>query len=114
MAPTETLKKRDTILIRHMKKILILGLAIMAIISSCKKEDDPVFEKSADERLKEKLDAYQAQLSGAQNGWKGALRTAGGNGSVFNFYFKFTDANRVTMLSDFDGTSSTVFRAVTG
>ena len=53
-----------------MKKVLIFSLIIVAALSSCKKDDKSVFDKSPDERLKEKLDAYQAQLSGAQNGWK--------------------------------------------
>src|SRR5688500_5875225 len=85
-----------------MKRFLILSFIIVAAIASCKKEDDPVFDKSPDERLKEKLDSYHVQLSGAQNGWKALLKTAGGNGSTYNFYFKFNNANRVVMVSDFD------------
>jgi hypothetical protein len=93
-----------------MKRFLILSFVIVTAIASCKKEDDPVFDKSPDERLKETLDAYQAQLSGAQNGWKALLKTAGGNGSTHSFFFKFNDANRVVMLSDFDSLSAVTIK----
>ncbi|MGZ8518140.1 MAG: DUF4302 domain-containing protein, partial [Chitinophagaceae bacterium] len=93
-----------------MKRFLILSFILVAAITSCKKEDDPVFDKSPDEWLKEKLDAYQAQLSGAQNGWKALLKTAGGNGSTHSFFFKFNDANRVLMLSDFDSLSAVTLK----
>jgi hypothetical protein len=93
-----------------MKKLLIIFFIATALVSSCKKEDDPVFAKSPDERLKEKLDEYQAQLAGAQNGWKGLLITNGGNGSTHSFYFKFNNENRVSMLSDFDSLSAVTLK----
>ena len=93
-----------------MKRILIAFLVVAAALSSCTKEDNPVFEKSPDERLQEKLAAYQAQLSGAQNGWKGLLVTDSGRGSSHSFYFKFNDQNRVTMLSDFDPVSAVTYK----
>ena len=93
-----------------MKIFIIVSFIIVAAIASCKKEDDPVFDKSPDERLKEKLDAYQAQLSGAQNGWKGLLKTDSGRGSTHSFYFKFNNDNRVTMLSDFDSLSAVTMK----
>lgn len=93
-----------------MKKLLIIFFITTALFSSCKKEDDPVFDKSPDERLQEKLGEYQAQLSGAQNGWKGLLTTNGGNGSTHSFYFKFNSENRVMMLSDFDSLSAVTLK----
>ncbi|MEO8763431.1 MAG: DUF4302 domain-containing protein [Ginsengibacter sp.] len=89
-----------------MKKVLIIAIIISAWVSSCKKVDKPAFDKSADERLTETLAAYQTQLSGAANGWKGFLTTDSGRGTTYSFYFKFNDANRVTMLSDFDSASA--------
>ena len=89
-----------------MKKALVIIFIIVAGISSCKKEDKPAFDKSADERLSEQLAAYQAQLSGAQNGWKALIKVDSGNGSIYSFYFKFNDQNRVVMLSDFDSLSA--------
>jgi len=93
-----------------MKKFLIVSLIIVAALSSCKKDDKSVFDKSPDERLKEKLDAYQAQLSGAQDGWKGLLVTDSGRGSTHSFYFKFNNENRVIMLSDFDSLSAVTLK----
>lgn len=93
-----------------MKNFLIVSLIIVAALSSCKKDDKSVFDKSPDERLKEKLDAYQVQLSGAQDGWKGLLVTDSGRGSTYSFYFKFNNENRVVMLSDFDSLSAVTLK----
>ncbi|MCW3088954.1 MAG: hypothetical protein JWP81_23 [Ferruginibacter sp.] len=89
-----------------MKKALVIVFMIAAVISSCKKDDKSVFDKTADERLNDKIAAYQSQLSGAQNGWKGLIKVDSGKGAYYSFYFKFNDANRVVMLSDFDSTSA--------
>ena len=93
-----------------MKKLVLILLIAAAGISSCKKEDDTVFDKSTDDRLNEKLDAYLTQLSGAQNGWKGLLQTDSGRGSSHSFYFKFNNQNRVQMLSDFDPASAVTLK----
>ena len=89
-----------------MKKVLLFCFIVAAAVSSCKKDDKSVFDKTPDERLKEKLDAYQAQLAGAPNGWKGLLRPDSGRGATYSFYFKFNNENRVVMLSDFDSLSA--------
>ncbi len=93
-----------------MKKLSIFIFIAIAGISSCTKEDKAVFDKSADERINEKLTAYQAQLSGAQDGWKGLLVTDSGRGSTHSFYFKFNNDNRVVMLSDFDSLSAVTLK----
>ena len=89
-----------------MKKVLIFVLIISAYLASCKKADKSAFDKSPDERLNETLAAYQSQLSGAQNGWKALIQVDSGKGAIYSFYFKFNDANRVVMLSDFDSLSA--------
>ena len=89
-----------------MKKGLIVILIVAAVFSSCKKADKPAFDKSPDERLNETLAAYQTQLSGAQNGWKATIKVDSGKGAIYSFYFKFNNANRVVMLSDFDSLSA--------
>lgn len=89
-----------------MKKVLISTLIFSAFFYSCKKTDKSVFDKSPDERLTETLAAYETQLSGAQNGWKAIIKVDSGKGTVYSFYFKFNDANRVVMLSDFDSLSA--------
>ncbi|MGH2647748.1 MAG: DUF4302 domain-containing protein [Ginsengibacter sp.] len=89
-----------------MKKVLISILIVSAFFYSCKKTDKSVFDKSPDERLTETLAAYETQLSGAQNGWKAVIKVDSGKGAAYSFYFKFNDANRVVMLSDFDSLSA--------
>ncbi|MEO6188136.1 MAG: DUF4302 domain-containing protein [Ginsengibacter sp.] len=88
-----------------MKKNIIC-LLLSLVFFSCKKEQKHVFDQSPDERLNETLSAYQTQLSGAQNGWKAIIKVDSGKGAAFSFYFKFDNANRVTMLSDFDSLSA--------
>lgn len=89
-----------------MKKLSIIILIIFAFLSSCKKTEKSAFDKSPDERLTETLAAYETQLSGAQNGWKAIIKVDSGKGATYSFYFKFNNANRVVMLSDFDSLSA--------
>jgi hypothetical protein len=92
-----------------MKKYIIY-FSVALFLFSCKRENDRIFDQSPDQRLNEALAAYEGQLSSAQNGWKGLLRTNGGNGSVHSFFFKFNNANRVVMLSDFDSLSAVTMK----
>lgn len=91
-----------------MKRITIFLMVVLAAISSCKKDDSSVFNESPDDRLNAALARYQTQLSGAQNGWKAVLYPAGGGS--YSFYFKFNDANRVSMVSDFDSASAVTLK----
>src|SRR5215217_5513761 len=91
---------------RHliMKYTFIYSIFLLAAFSSCKKDDSNAFEKSPDERVNETLANFQTLLSGAQYGWRAVVYpTAGG---AYSFYFKFNDANRVVMYSDFDSASA--------
>ena len=92
-----------------MKRYFIYGVLLLFVFS-CKRENDRIFDQSPDERLNEALATYEGQLSSAQNGWKGILKTNGGNGGAYGFYFKFNGANRVTMLSDFDPVSAVTMK----
>lgn len=87
-----------------MKQLLIYSLLLMGLFTACKKDNDRIFDESPDQRLKEKLAEYQEQLSGAPYGWKAFVYPAGGG--AYSFYFKFNNANRVQMYSDFDPTSA--------
>jgi hypothetical protein len=89
-----------------MKKICLYTLVILTTLLGCRKEDDPVFPKSADERLNEVLTAYRTQLTGAQYGWKAMLFPKEGG---YFFHFKFSDKDVVDMLSDVD--PSTTYQA---
>jgi hypothetical protein len=87
-----------------MKKSYLYILVLLAGFSSCSKDDGPVFTQSADERVAQLTKAYQDQLTGSANGWKGLIYPAGGG--AYSFYFKFNNQNRVNMLSDFDSASA--------
>ena len=86
-----------------MNKRFLYYILALTLVASCKRDDDHVFDKSPDERINETLKAYQATLTGSQYGWNGSLHTA--DGTLYRFYFSFTDSNRVQMLGDFDSTS---------
>lgn len=89
-----------------MKRFLIyIVLFVVGLCSSCKKEDGPVFD-DPDTRLAAALAEDQAQLLSAANGWFATIYPIGGKG--FSFYFKFTADGKVSMLSDFNATSSDV------
>ena len=85
-------------------RIFIYFLSIVIAFSSCKKEDSPAFNESADERLNKALTSYQDKLVGAANGWKGFIYPK--SGGAFFFYFKFDAQNRVKMYSTFDSASA--------
>lgn len=91
-----------------MKKYFTYFLCIAIALTGCRKETDPVFDRSPDERLNETLQRYQQVLTGASNGWNGTVETA--LGITYSFYFRFNDSNRVVMYSDFDSTTASVSR----
>jgi hypothetical protein len=98
-----------------MKSYIYYLLALGFFLTACKKDVDPAFDKSPDQRLTETLAAYQQQLVNAPNGWKAYVYPTGvgvapSDIGGFTFYMKFTNANRVSMMSDFDNTTSTVAR----
>lgn len=91
-----------------MNKNLIYCLLAIALVGSCRKDDDNAFDKSPDERLNETLKNYQAAITASPYGWNANLVT--GDGGFYRFYFSFNDSNRVQMYSDFDSTTATVIR----
>jgi hypothetical protein len=91
-----------------MNKNLLYFLLAITLVASCRKDDDPVFDKSPDERLNETLTSYQKALTSSPYGWNGNITT--GDGGTYRFYFGFNDSNRVVMYSDFDSTTATVLR----
>jgi hypothetical protein len=93
-----------------MKKTFLYLFLIVITASCSKKDDNKIFEKSADERLNEALAKYQSQLTGSQYGWKAVLYSDSGRGTPYSFYFKFDASNRVQMLSDFDSASAVTLK----
>jgi hypothetical protein len=97
---------------KHMFKNHLLSiLVIVLVFTGCQKKTDEIFDKTPDERLADALAAYQKALVGAPNGWKMIVYPKGLEAQdievgAFSFYMKFNDANRVTMVSDFDTTTA--------
>jgi hypothetical protein len=91
-----------------MRKLSGYLLLLIALVSSCRKDDDHLFNESVDQRLSKQLSDYQEQLSGAAYGWKMIIEPAGGG--AYGFYMKFNDANRVEMVSDFDSASAVTLK----
>jgi hypothetical protein len=91
-----------------MRKFLAYIVLLLAIASSCRKQDDHLFSESPDERLAKKLSSYQEQLSGAVYGWKMVILPAGGG--AYGFYVRFNNENRVQMVSDFDSASAVTLK----
>jgi hypothetical protein len=87
------------------KYLLYIVLFTLTLLSACKKQTvDPAPGERPEERVSAALDSYSANLTGNTNGWKAFLFPAGGG--VYLFSMKFSTANRVTMLSDINITTS--------
>ncbi|MBC9932630.1 DUF4302 domain-containing protein [Chitinophaga qingshengii] len=93
-----------------MRKELLYLLLLLAGIYSCKKETDPLFDKSPDERINDTLHRYQQILTQAPYGWKALVYPGGSPKSVFSFYLQFNDSNRVRMFSDFEPVSTSTVK----
>jgi len=82
-----------------MKKHLLYLFLFTVALGSCKKDKTEPIIGNVDERLSATLVGYQAQLIGAQFGWKGYLLTD--NETPATFLFNFNDKNRITMAADY-------------
>lgn len=88
-----------------MKNIFYCLFACTVLLAGCTKKTDDIFDKPVDERLSETLTNYQTALSSAP-GWKlfvypKGLEKQDIKVGGFTYYVKFTNTNRVTMVSDF-------------
>jgi hypothetical protein len=88
-----------------MKKIFALILIFAAFLQGCKKETENLFGESVDERLSKTLTSFNDALVQAP-GWKLFVYPKGLEDQDIEvggltYYVKFTDKNRVTMVSDF-------------
>lgn len=88
-----------------MKQLLNYIFIFSVLLAGCTKKTDMVFDKTPDERITETLSNYQKALAQAP-GWKlfvypAGLRSQDIKVGGLTYYMKFTDANRVTMVSDF-------------
>lgn len=84
-----------------MRKILLLGLLIVSILSACDKDKNEVAPgERPEERLNKVLSEYKSQLVNAEHGWKATLFPEGGAG--YSFLFDFNENDRVVTSSDID------------
>jgi hypothetical protein len=88
-----------------MHHLLKYFFILTVIVSGCTKKTTNLFEKTPDERLNEVLTGYQAKLV-QEPGWKlfvypQGLVSQGVEVGGLTYYMKFTNNNRVSMISDF-------------
>ncbi|WP_212006461.1 DUF4302 domain-containing protein [Chitinophaga sp. HK235] len=93
-----------------MRKKLLYLLLVLTGMYACKKETDPLFDKSPDERINDTIQRYQSILTQSPYGWKALVYPGGTPKSVYSFYFRFNDSNRVQMFSDFDPSSTATMK----
>jgi hypothetical protein len=91
-----------------MRKYLIASLSTMMLLSACKKKVDQVFDQTPDARLTTVINAFQDKLVKQTDGWKVLVKPL--TPGSYPFYMKFTNANRVTMLSDISDSAAGVPR----
>ena len=91
-----------------MRKYIIAILSIMLLTTACKKKVDAVFDQSPDERLASVINAFQDKLVKQTDGWKVLVKPL--TPGSYPFYMKFTNTNRVTMLSDISDSTAGVPR----
>ena len=93
-----------------MKYVIYCVLVTFLFLSGCTKKTDEIFDNTVDERLTTTLTNYQNYLTAAP-GWKLFVYpkgleaqdiTVGG----LTYYLKFSNTNRVTMVSDFNSAIS--------
>ncbi len=91
-----------------MRYLLIISFGFVLSLIGCKKEMEPVFTETPDQRLAKTLTEFETKLIGAQYGWTGKLEPR--SGTPFYFYLIFKPNNRTSMLSDYNVNSATVLK----
>ena len=87
-------------------KYIFTVTLLSVLFIGCTKKTDEIFDRSVDERLTDALTALQTKLTTGA-GWKLFVYPKGLEGDQdikvggLTYYVKFTNANRVTMVSDF-------------
>lgn len=88
-----------------MKKIIYLCTYVsLLMLTACTNRYESVFDDSADQRVKKAIEEYRSALLDAPNGWKATIYPSAGGG--YTFYFDFDEDGTVTMISDFNTTTS--------
>lgn len=82
-----------------MKKLTYIFWILIIGFSSCKDDDNAVFEKTADERVSEAIASLKDDLTSPPSGWKLKYRPESESGSFYVF-MKFNEDNTVNIRSD--------------
>lgn len=87
---------------------ILLGIAILGLMTSCLKDQEDTFDKPSAQRAEESIAANYKILAGAEHGWlmqyyPSPYRTYGG----YNVFMKFTADGKVTVASDIDDAEAT-------
>jgi hypothetical protein len=88
------------------KGLYIIWMFVIALVSC--KDDDSVFDKSADERAAEAIATLKADLVAPANGWKLNYQPESGSGSFYVF-MKFEEDNNVTIKTDLGANNGEFF-----
>jgi hypothetical protein len=86
-------------------------ISAVCVLMSCDRTYDPIFEESADERIRTSMAEHKTLLTSAPYGWKAMLYTEAGGG--YFYYLRFAEDGNVTMFSDFNETTSSSSKSST-
>ena len=83
-------------------RLTFLAMLPALVLTSCKFEDDDLFDESAALRIEHKSDEMKSLLSSAPNGWVMQFFCASdeGNYEGFNLFARFEMNGKVTMASN--------------
>ena len=86
-----------------MKNLIYLFIAAsMMLVTACSDDDEYVFSELPSERIEAFQKECQTTLRGATDGWKLVYYPQKGVYGGFTFVFRFSEKNRVEMISDFE------------
>ena len=95
-----------------LNEVKVIQQPVATYFSACSRgEVEPVFEKSADERITDTLSFIKNTLVGSEFGWVGYTTTDLSGG--FGFYFDFDEKDRVKMVADINNTSASAVKEST-
>lgn len=85
-----------------MKQIFYIIIALSFVFASCQNEEKLLFEKSAQQRIKEKKELCLKTLLSSEKGWKVQINPAREDIGVYNFLVKFNADKKAIMADDVD------------
>ncbi|MFL5746762.1 MAG: DUF4302 domain-containing protein [Niastella sp.] len=87
-----------------MKQLLYI-LAVLLLVTGCKKDDTKLFDETPEERMSARINELNNALNSAENGWRAYLTTSAKGG--YGFYMDFKPSQSITMVADLDSESAT-------